>query len=180
MLQRAKDREEFYNTPVPREERKSFVAVTSALLGYVFIYAVIYGGGVLGSGLFLGEALKAALSAALLLGLLATTGGIIAARSGLTFGLLVRYSFGRSGVWIPCVLQPAIAIIWFGITVSFVADITATRATSTELDKPSPLSAPLVPHAHVELITMGLLEPPAVVPKLLNSPFLWENPPLLI
>ncbi|MBI4444775.1 MAG: cytosine permease [Acidobacteria bacterium] len=120
------DREEYFRVSVPSDQRKSFLGITSALLGYVFIYAVIYGGGVLGSGLSLHDALLAALTAALILGLLAAAGGSIAARTGLSFGLLIRYSFGTWGVWFPSILQPLIAVVWYGITVSFVSSVSVT------------------------------------------------------
>ena len=113
--------EDFYQQAVPLDERRSFTAVLFPLLGYVFIFAVVYAGGLLGSGLYLQDALIAGIAAALLLGTLAGLDGLVAADTGLSFGLLVRYSFGRAGAWFPNVIIPAILVTWFGISVSFVA-----------------------------------------------------------
>ena len=116
-----KQAEDFYQQPVPLSERRSFSAVLFPLLGYVFIFAVVYAGGLLGSGLYLSDAIIAGIAAALLLGVLAGLDGLVAADTGLSFGLLVRYSFGRAGAWFPNVIIPAILVTWFGISVSFVA-----------------------------------------------------------
>jgi cytosine permease len=115
--------EDYYRSEVPAAERKGFFDILFPLLGYVFIYAVIYAGGILGSGLYLSEALIAGVIAALLLGGLAAIDGIVAADTGLTFGLLVRRSFGSWGAWIPNVIIPGVLIVWFGISISFVSDI---------------------------------------------------------
>ena len=93
------------------------------LVGYVFIFAVVLAGGLLGSGLYLADALLAAFVASLILGLLAGIDGVVAADTGLTFGLLVRHSFGRAGAWLPNIAIPAIHTTWFGISVSFVAQV---------------------------------------------------------
>jgi len=115
--------EDFYRSSVPVEERRRFLSVLFPLLGYVFIFAIVFAGGVLGSGLYLRDALIAGVVAALLLGILAGLDGIVAADTGLSFGLLVRHSFGQIGSWLPNVLIPVILIVWFGISVSFVADV---------------------------------------------------------
>ena len=115
--------EDYYRSAVPVAERKSFAAVLFPLVGYVFIFAVVLAGGLLGSGLYLADALLAAFVASLILGLLAGIDGVVAADTGLTFGLLVRHSFGRAGAWLPNIAIPAIHTTWFGISVSFVAQV---------------------------------------------------------
>jgi cytosine permease len=115
--------EDYYLSAVPAAERKPFTAVLFPLVGYVFIFAVVLAGGLLGAGLYLDEALLAAFIAALILGVLAGVDGVVAADTGLTFGLLVRHSFGRAGAWLPNVAIPAIHVTWFGISVSFVAGV---------------------------------------------------------
>lgn len=62
------------------------------------------------------------LVSSLILTILSCIMGIIAAKSGLSFGLLSRYSFGQAGTWVPVVIVAVTTIGWFSIDAWLIGD----------------------------------------------------------
>lgn len=88
---------DFPLSPVPLDQRKGFVSMTSVLLGFTFFTATMWAGGKLGSSFSFYELIGLIVMGNLLLGSYAASLGYIAYRTGLNTVLLSRYCFGNQG-----------------------------------------------------------------------------------
>ena len=88
---------DFPLSPVPLDQRKGFVSMTSVLLGFTFFTATMWAGGKLGSSFSFYELIGLIVIGNLLLGSYAASLGYIAYRTGLNTVLLSRYCFGNQG-----------------------------------------------------------------------------------
>ena len=107
--------DEYSHGMVPLTERKSFMTVLVISLGYVFVVTSMQVGGSIGVALNFQEAFWAILAGSAILSVLACIMGVIATKSGLSFGLLSKYSFGQAGTWVPVVIVAVTTIGWFSI-----------------------------------------------------------------
>ncbi|WP_286262590.1 cytosine permease [Thalassotalea atypica] len=112
---------EYGLAPVPKTERKSFMALTMVMLGLTFFSASMWTGGKLGTGLSFDDFFSAVLIGNLLLGIYTATLGYIGAKTGLSTHLLARYSFGVRGSWLPSSLLGGTQVGWFGVGVAMFA-----------------------------------------------------------
>jgi cytosine permease len=110
-------------TPVPLEERKSFLSIAWINAGYTINLGCIFGGAALAAFLplhqvFLALAIATAIQAAISIPI-----GAIGAKYGLSSALLSRQSYGRYGSWlIAFVLAVSLGVGWFGWQVALFAD----------------------------------------------------------
>lgn len=110
-------------TPVPLEERKSFLSIAWVNAGYTINLGCIFGGAALAAFLplhqvFLALAIATAIQAAISIPI-----GAIGAKYGLSSALLSRQSYGRYGSWlIAFVLAVSLGVGWFGWQVALFAD----------------------------------------------------------
>lgn len=114
--------DEFSKSAVPVSARKSFMSVLIISLGYVFVVTSMQAGSTIGVGLSFNAMVSAVLVSSLILTILSCIMGIIAAKSGLSFGLLSRYSFGQAGTWVPVVIVAVTTIGWFSIDAWLIGD----------------------------------------------------------
>lgn len=100
---------------VPRDKRKSFASITIIWTGYVFLITSMVAGGSLAAGLTFREIILATILGNVFLSVLAILVSIIASRTGLTFALLTRHSFGLKGSKITSLFVPVVNIGWYAI-----------------------------------------------------------------
>jgi len=106
---------EYSTGHVPLKERKSFFSLLVVVLGLVFVVTSMHVGGIIGDSLSFRETIMAVLISSVILAVLGALMGAIGARTGLTFELLAKYSFGEIGTWIPAVILAITTIGWFSI-----------------------------------------------------------------
>jgi cytosine permease len=106
---------EYSRECVPLKERKSFFSLLVVVLGLVFVVTSMQVGGIIGNSLSFRETIVAVLISSVILAVLGAFMGAIGAKTGLTFGLLTKYSFGEIGTWIPVVIVAVTTIGWFSI-----------------------------------------------------------------
>lgn len=114
--------DEFSKSPVPASARKSFMSVLIISLGYVFVVTSMQAGSTIGVGLSFNAMVGAVLVSSVILTVLSCIMGVIATKSGLSFGLLSRYSFGQVGTWVPVVIVAVTTIGWFSIDAYLIGD----------------------------------------------------------
>lgn len=102
-------------TAVPENERKSFFSLTIVWTGFVFVITSMMAGGGLAAGLDFKNILLATFLGNLFLSAIAILVSIIACKTGLTFALITRYSFGAKGTRIASLFVPIVNIGWYTI-----------------------------------------------------------------
>ena len=107
--------DEYSHSKVPEAARKSFLTVLVISLGYVFVVTSMQVGGSIGVALNFRAAFWAILVGSAILSVLACIMGVISTKSGLSFGLLSKYSFGQAGTWVPVAIVAITTIGWFSI-----------------------------------------------------------------
>lgn len=116
--------DEFSNQRVPMSARKSMLSLLTVSLGYVFVVTSMQAGGSIGVGLSFKDAFLAILLSSVILAVLACAMGVIAAKSGLTLGLLSKYSFGKAGTYVPVAIVAITTIGWFSIDAYLIGQST--------------------------------------------------------
>ncbi|HCP14598.1 MAG TPA: cytosine permease [Peptococcaceae bacterium] len=116
--------DEFSASVVPQSERKSFRNILVIALGYVFVVTSMQVGGSIGVALNFKDAFGAILLSSVILAVLASIMGIIGTKSGLTFGLLSKYTFGEAGTWVPVVIVALTTVGWFSIDAYLIGSTT--------------------------------------------------------
>lgn len=106
---------EFSLSAVPESERKSYFSLTIVWTGFVFVITSMMAGGGLSAGLDFKMILVAILVGNIFLSLIAIMVSIIASKTGLTFALMTRYSFGEKGSRIASMFVPIVNIGWYTI-----------------------------------------------------------------
>ena len=106
---------EFSLSAVPESERKSYFSLTIVWTGFVFVITSMMAGGGLSAGLDFKMILLAVLLGNVFLSAIAILVSIIASRTGLTFALMTRYSFGEKGSRIASMFVPIVNIGWYTI-----------------------------------------------------------------
>lgn len=114
--------DEYSKSAVPMSARKPFMSALIISLGYVFVVTSMKAGSTIGVGLSFNNMVGAVLVSSLILTVLSCIMGVIATKSGLSFGLLSRYSFGRAGTWVPIVIVAVTTIGWFSIDAYLIGD----------------------------------------------------------
>lgn len=106
---------------VPLTSRKKFWPMFFIMLGFTFFSASMSVGAKLGNGLdlsgFIGAVLIGGAILACYTGILAYVGS----KSGLSFDLLARHSFGKYGSYLPSAMIGLTQIGWFGVGVAMFA-----------------------------------------------------------
>jgi len=106
---------EFSLSAVPESERKSYFSLTIVWTGFVFVITSMMAGGGLSAGLNFKMILVAVLLGNVFLSAIAILVSIIASKTGLTFALMTRYSFGEKGSRIASMFVPIVNIGWYTI-----------------------------------------------------------------
>lgn len=100
---------------VPLSERKSYFSLTIVWTGFVFVITSMMAGGGLAAGLDFKGVIIATLGGNIFLSMIAVLVSVIACRTGLTFALLTRYSFGLSGSKAASIFVPVVNLGWYTI-----------------------------------------------------------------
>ncbi len=106
---------DFANSAVPLEARKSFLSITIVWLGFVFVVTSMMTGGGLAAGLTFSNILIAVVLGNIFLSVIAIAVSYMAAKTGLCFALITRYSFGNKGSKIATLFVPIVNIGWYTI-----------------------------------------------------------------
>ncbi|MGN0405682.1 MAG: cytosine permease [Bariatricus sp.] len=106
---------EYSLSAVPENERKSYFSLTIIWTGFVFVITSMMAGGGLTAGLNFREIILATLIGNLFLSLIAVAVAVIASKTGLTFALMTRYSFGETGSRIASFFVPVVNLGWYTI-----------------------------------------------------------------
>ena len=104
---------EFSLSAVPESERKSYISLTIIWTGFVFVIVSMMAGGTLAVGLDFKHVIYATLIGNVFLCLIAVAVSVIASKTGLTFALLTRYSFGTMGSKLASIFVPIVNIGWY-------------------------------------------------------------------
>lgn len=118
---------EFSRCAVPADQRKSYFSLTIVWTGFVFVIISMMAGGGLAAGLTFPQLLLATLIGNIFLCVIAVAVSVIASRTGLTFALLTRYSFGSAGSKVASIFVPIVNVGWYTIQAAtyghFIAQI---------------------------------------------------------
>ena len=118
---------EFSRCAVPLSERKTYFSLTIVWTGFVFVITSMMAGGGLAAGMDFKQIVIATIGGNVFLSIIAVLISIIACRTGLTFALLTRYSFGSSGSRAASLFVPVVNLGWYTIQATtyghFVAQV---------------------------------------------------------
>ena len=106
---------EFSLCTVPESERKSYFSLTIIWTGFVFVVTSMMAGGGLSAGLNFKMIVLATVLGNIFLSAIAVAVSIIASKTGLTFALMTRYSFGEKGSRIASFFVPIVNLGWYTI-----------------------------------------------------------------
>lgn len=100
---------------VPANQRKSFFSLTIVWTGFVFVITSMMAGGGLAAGLNFKDIILATFLGNLFLSVIAILVSVIACKTGLTFALITRYSFGAKGTRLASLFVPIVNLGWYTI-----------------------------------------------------------------
>lgn len=106
---------DFEYSAVPLDKRRSFTTITIIWTGFVFVITSMMAGGGLAAGMTFDGIVSATIIGNLFLSVIGVLVSIIACRTGLTFALLTRYTFGRKGSRVASLIVPLVNIGWYTI-----------------------------------------------------------------
>ena len=106
---------EFTQTSVPASQKKSFWEICVVWIGYVFVVTGMQVGGTMGISTDFATLLKALAVGSIVLLILGSFMGLIALKTGNTFGMLCRYAFGKYGSQVISLMIVVTIIGWFSV-----------------------------------------------------------------
>lgn len=110
--------DDFSFEAVPSQNRRSFWAVGFVMLGFTFFSASMSVGAKLGNGLNYSQYVWAVIIGGAILAVYTGSLGYIGAKTGLSFDLMSRHTFGRIGSYLPSALISFTQMGWFGVGVA--------------------------------------------------------------
>lgn len=117
--------DEFSQGAVPLSERKGFFSLVFVWIGYVFTVTIMTAGGKIALGSYnLVDAVKAMLLGCIILICIGCIIAFISKETGLTFGLLSRYTFGNLGSQIVALSVMVTLLGWFSINCYLIGSVT--------------------------------------------------------
>lgn len=106
---------EFTQSSVPASQKKNFWEICVVWIGYVFVVTGMQVGGTMGTSTDFATLLKALAVGSVVLLVLGTFMGLIALKTGNTFGMLCRYAFGKIGSNVISLMIVVTLIGWFSV-----------------------------------------------------------------
>ena len=97
---------EYSQNTVPENERKTYISLTIVWTGFIFAIISMMAGGSLAIGLSFRDIIIVSLIGNIFLCAIAIAVSVIACRTGLTFSLLTKYSFGSGGSRVASMFVP--------------------------------------------------------------------------
>ena len=125
--------EEFATSSVPKSARRSAWKLLMVWMGYVFVVTTMQVGGNMAMGLDFTEFITAALLAGVMLSVIACFMAYISCKTGLTFTLLCKNSFGKAGIWIPVFLVIITCVSWYSIDAWLIGETVNTLFPSVPI-----------------------------------------------
>ncbi|WP_020580666.1 cytosine permease [Endozoicomonas elysicola] len=116
---------DYERTAVPRDARRGFWQITSVWVGYVFILVSMMAGAGMAAGMSLETLFWAILVGNLFLTVVSSLMSIIAYKTGYTFALICRFSFGSLGAKIPAIMYAFIQLGWYVIQAALFGHLIA-------------------------------------------------------
>ena len=116
---------DYERTAVPRDARRGFWQITSVWVGYVFILVSMMAGAGMAAGMPLDTLFWAILVGNLFLTVVSSLMSIIAYKTGYTFALICRFSFGSLGAKIPAIMYAFIQLGWYVIQAALFGHLIA-------------------------------------------------------
>lgn len=107
--------EDYAHSAVPKEGKKSLLSITIVWTGFVFVITSMMAGGGLAEGLNFTQIIFATLLGNVFLSFIAIAVAILASKTGLSFALITRYSFGLKGSKLATLFIPISNIGWYTI-----------------------------------------------------------------
>lgn len=116
---------EFSTGAVPDDQRRGFGSLVFTWIGYVFTVTIMSAGGQLANGASsFGQAMAAVYTGYAVLFFIAMCNSIMAMRSGLSFSLLTRFTFGQYGAKIISLANTVALVCYFSINCYLMGTIT--------------------------------------------------------
>lgn len=116
---------EFSTGTVPLSERRNLGSLVFTWIGYVFTVTIMSAGGQIASGASsFGQAMAAVYIGYAILFLIAMATSVISMRTGLSFGLISRFSFGTNGAKLISFFTTVTLCGWFSINCYLMGDVT--------------------------------------------------------
>ena len=116
---------EFSTGAVPADQRRGFGSLVFTWIGYVFTVTIMSAGGQLANGAAsFGQAVGAVYAGYGILFFIAMCNSIMAMRSGLSFSLLTRFTFGQIGAKIISLANTVALVCYFSINCYLMGTIT--------------------------------------------------------
>lgn len=104
---------DFEREAVPESQKKSVISIMMVWTGYVFVVTSMIAGGGLTNILTMKEIVIVMILGNIFLSLIAIGMSYIASKTGLTFALITRYSFGNQGSRIVSLFSPIVNLGWY-------------------------------------------------------------------
>lgn len=116
---------EYSTGTVPQSERRSLGSLVFTWIGYVFTVTIMSAGGQIANGAAnFGQAMIAVYVGYAILFLIAMATSVISMRTGLSFGLISRFSFGKDGAKLISFFTTITLCGWFSINCYLMGDVT--------------------------------------------------------
>lgn len=124
---------DFEISAVPLSARKEFWSITIVWLGFVFVITSMMAGGGLVSGLTFHEIILAIIIGNVFLSLIAMAVAYMSSKTGLSFALITRHTFGNKGSKIATLFVPIVNIGWYTIQAAtygnFISSVLGIKGT---------------------------------------------------
>ncbi|NQT57427.1 MAG: cytosine permease [Bacteroidetes bacterium] len=114
--------EDYGSTPVPEGQGKGWFGVGIVMWGVAVCLPAFLIAGLIAGPATLGTAIGAFLTSSLILGFIAILTGIIGAKTRLSTGLTIRFTFGKYGAYILQMVLFFASWGWFGVQLGFMAE----------------------------------------------------------
>ncbi|MDR6226176.1 cytosine permease [Desmospora profundinema] len=108
-------RHDYARSPVPLSERRSWIPITLIWMGVGIDLSGVALGSALAQGMSLGNVIIAVVIGSFILGILAALCSVIGARTGLSMGMIVRFTFGEWGNRLVLLAMLIVGFGWFGV-----------------------------------------------------------------
>ena len=112
---------DYAQTQVPQNARRSIVTMFMIMLGFTFFSASMWVGQQLAEGLDFAGFIGALIVGGIILGLYTGLLGYVGAKTGMSLDLLSRKAFGIKGSYLPSAMISFTQIGWFGVGVAMFA-----------------------------------------------------------
>lgn len=116
---------EFSTGTVPETARRNLGSLVFTWIGYVFTVTIMSAGGQIASGSAgFGQAMSAVYIGYVILFVIAMATSLVSMRTGLSFGLVSRFSFGKNGAKLISFFTTVTLCGWFSINCYLMGDVT--------------------------------------------------------